>query len=91
VTISRPFEAGKFAVTFDEWDACVADGGCNGYKPSDQGWGRGQRPVINVSWNDATAYAAWLSRSCLRRAGCCPAPSRRRPGLRRDLDMAVHR
>jgi formylglycine-generating enzyme required for sulfatase activity len=48
-------------VTFDDWDACVADGGCNGYKPSDQGWGRGRRPVINVSWDDAKAYVAWLS------------------------------
>ena len=51
VTIARPFAVGKFAVTFDEWDACVADGGCNGYKaqPADEGWGRGKRPVINVS------------------------------------------
>jgi formylglycine-generating enzyme required for sulfatase activity len=62
VTIHKPFAVGKFSVTFDEWDACVADHGCNSYKPSDQGWGRGRRPVINVSWNDATAYAAWLSR-----------------------------
>jgi formylglycine-generating enzyme required for sulfatase activity len=54
VTIGRPFAVGRFAVTFDEWDACVADGSCNGYKPSDQGWGRGRRPVINVSWDDAT-------------------------------------
>jgi formylglycine-generating enzyme required for sulfatase activity len=50
------------AVTFDEWDACVADGGCNGYKPNDEGWGRGRLPVINVSWSDAKAYVAWLSR-----------------------------
>ena len=62
VTISRPFAVGKFAVTFDEWDTCVADGGCNGYRPGDQSWGRGKRPVINVNWDDATAYAAWLSR-----------------------------
>jgi hypothetical protein len=47
VTIARPFAVGKFAVTFDEWDACVADGGCKGYRPDDQGWGRGRRPVIN--------------------------------------------
>jgi formylglycine-generating enzyme required for sulfatase activity len=62
VTIAKPFAVGRFAVTFDEWDACVADGGCNVYKPADQGWGRGQRPVINVSWNDTKIYLAWLSR-----------------------------
>jgi formylglycine-generating enzyme required for sulfatase activity len=62
VTIPRPFAVGRFAVTFDEWDACVADGGCDGYRPSDQGWGRGRLPVINVSWNDAKVYVAWLSR-----------------------------
>jgi formylglycine-generating enzyme required for sulfatase activity len=135
VTIGKPFAVGRFAVTFDEWDACVADGGCtiepapyqlklkqaaedraraalkeaeaefdretelvrlsvaskaaldyatanrnsaaaklkqaqvdtaqaalNGYKPSDNGWGRGRRPVINVSWDHAKAYVAWLSR-----------------------------
>ena len=62
VTIARPFAIGRFEVTFDEWDACVADGGCNGYKPSDEGWGRGRRPVINVSWDDAIAYVAWLSK-----------------------------
>ena len=60
VTFSQPFAVGKYAVTFDEWDACVADGGCNGYKPSDADWGRGKRPVVNVSWNDAQAYISWL-------------------------------
>jgi formylglycine-generating enzyme required for sulfatase activity len=62
VSIPAPFAAGRFAVTFDEWDACVADGGCNGYRPADEGWGRGTHPVINVNWDDAKAYAAWLSR-----------------------------
>jgi formylglycine-generating enzyme required for sulfatase activity len=61
-TIAQPFAVGKFAVTFDEWDACLADGGCNGYRPGDQDWGRGKRPVINVNWDDAKAYATWLSR-----------------------------
>src|SRR5262249_30979398 len=32
------------------------------YKPADQGWGRGKRPVINVGWDDVKAYVAWLSR-----------------------------
>jgi formylglycine-generating enzyme required for sulfatase activity/uncharacterized caspase-like protein len=62
VAISRPFAVGRYAVTFDEWGACIADGGCNGYKPWDNGWGRGRRPVINVSWDDAKSYVAWLSR-----------------------------
>ena len=62
VSIARQFAVDRFEVTFDDWDACVADGGCNGYKPSDEGWGRGRRPVINVSWDDAKAYVAWLSK-----------------------------
>ena len=44
-----------------ERDACFTAGGCNGYKPPDQGWGRGSRPVVNVSWKDAKAYVSWLS------------------------------
>ena len=62
VTFARQFAVGKFAVTFAEWEACVANGGCNGYRPSDDNWGRGERPVINVHWNDAKTYVAWLSR-----------------------------
>ena len=55
------FELGRYAVTFDEWDACVAAGGCT-HQPDDRGWGRGRRPVIDVSWDDAQTYARWLSR-----------------------------
>ena len=61
VSIARPFAVAKHELTFAEWDACVAGGGCNGYKPNDQHWGRGQHPVINVNWDDAQQYAAWLS------------------------------
>jgi formylglycine-generating enzyme required for sulfatase activity len=61
VTFAYRLAVGRFSVTFDEWDACVADGGCNGYSPPDQEWGRGRRPVINVSWNDVKTYLAWLS------------------------------
>ena len=61
MTIARPFAVGKFEVTFAEWDACLSGGGCS-HRPGDAGWGRGKRPVINVSWNDAKAYVAWLSR-----------------------------
>ncbi len=60
VTI-RPFAIGKDEVTFDQWDACVATGGCSGYKPADNDWGRGRQPVINVSWQDAQAYVSWLA------------------------------
>lgn len=66
VTFAREFAVGRFAVTFDEWDACVADGGCDGYKPGDKNFGRGNRPVINISWKHARSYAAWLSRKTAR-------------------------
>ncbi len=54
------FLAGKHEVTFDQWDACVEAGGCES-RPDDRGWGRGRRPVINVSWVDTRQYLAWLS------------------------------
>lgn len=61
VTIERPFAVARFELTFAAWDTCVADGGCGGYRPKDEGWGRGTRPVINVSWWDAQKYVTWLS------------------------------
>ena len=62
VTIGSPFAVGVYEVTFAEWDACVRAGGCGGYRPEDEGWGRASRPVINVSWEDAQEYVRWLSR-----------------------------
>ncbi len=56
------FAMGKYEVTFAEWAACVRDGGCNGYRPNDSRWGRGNRPVMNVSWDDAQTYVRWLGR-----------------------------
>jgi formylglycine-generating enzyme required for sulfatase activity len=60
VRIGRGFAASKFEVTFDEWEACALEGGCNGYMPKDGGWGRGRRPVIYVSWDDAKSYVEYL-------------------------------
>ena len=62
VTIAAPFAVGVYEVTFDEWDACVGAGGCGGYRPEDEGRGRGRHPVSRVSWEDAQAYVDWLSR-----------------------------
>ena len=53
------FAIGRYPVTFDEYDHCCAE--MNWEKPDDRGWGRGKRPVINVTWLDARAYASWLS------------------------------
>jgi len=59
VTFTYDFYIGKYEVAFDEYDAfCTAT---KRTKPSDNGWGRGNRPVINVSWLDAIAYCNWLS------------------------------
>ena len=58
VTLS-PFAIGKYPVTFEECDSfCEAT---DRKKPSDKGWGRNRRPVINISWDDAQAYCQWLS------------------------------
>lgn len=62
VSINYRLAVGKFTITFDEWQACVQGGGCQSNpKPDDEGWGRGRRPVINVSWLDAKEYVAWLA------------------------------
>ncbi len=63
VTLTQPFQLGKYEVTFMEYDYYVWDqqrkGKAVDYLP-DQGWGRYQQPVVNVSWDDATAYIGWL-------------------------------
>ena len=62
VQIAAPFAIGRYEITFDEWSQCVGDGGCTS-QPADENWGRGRRPVINVSFNDITQqYLPWLSR-----------------------------
>ncbi len=58
VSVGR-FAMGQYEVTFAEYDKFAEATGRK--KPSDNGYGRGNRPVLNVSWHDATAYAEWLS------------------------------
>ena len=53
------FALGVYEVTFEAYERFVQ--ATRRDRPNDWGWGRGGRPVINVSWEDATAYAAWLS------------------------------
>jgi formylglycine-generating enzyme required for sulfatase activity len=60
VRLTEPFALGRYPVTFEEYDAFVAATGRE--RPGDAGWGRGRRPVINVSWHDAQAYVGWLNR-----------------------------
>jgi formylglycine-generating enzyme required for sulfatase activity len=52
------FSIGQYPVTFEEYDRYCKETGRE--KPDDAGWGRGKRPVINVSWEDAQAYCEWL-------------------------------
>lgn len=60
VNIDEPFAIGVYEVTFDEWEACRAEGAC-AHDPDDHGWGRGDRPVVNVTMGDVEQYLAWLS------------------------------
>lgn len=62
VTINA-FKLMESEVTFAMWDKCVSAGGCS-QKPKDEGWGRGNRPVINVSYDDITKqFIPWLNRT----------------------------
>jgi formylglycine-generating enzyme required for sulfatase activity len=66
VAIAHAFAIAQHELTFDEWDHCVASGGCRA-DVTTGGWGRGRQPVINVTWKDAKQYTAWLSKVTGRR------------------------
>ena len=64
------FQMGQYEVTFEQYDYyCNQSNSCK--KPDDEGWGRDQRPVINVSWNDAQAYIQWLKQKTGERFRLC--------------------
>jgi formylglycine-generating enzyme required for sulfatase activity len=58
VTLAKPFAVARFEVTFDEWDRCAALGHCEAR--ISENTGRGRQPAINVNWDDAKQYVAWL-------------------------------
>jgi formylglycine-generating enzyme required for sulfatase activity len=61
VTIAKPFAIGRYEVTFDEWAYCVEEKGCHEV-PDDHFWGFGNRPVINLTFDDMVRYTRWLGR-----------------------------
>jgi formylglycine-generating enzyme required for sulfatase activity len=76
VTFARPFAVSKYPITWDQWEACVRDGMCDGRRVETAlrtgldgkairdyvDHGRGNRPVVGVSWYDAQAFVGWLNR-----------------------------
>jgi len=59
VTI-QPFQLGETEVTWAQYQGCIDSGVCSN-NASDQGWGKANRPIINVSWNDVQRYIQWLN------------------------------
>ena len=67
VVFAAPFAMSKHEITFDDYDRRLRAKRRRHGEAHDQGWGRGRRPVINVTWDEAVAYAAWLSAQTGRR------------------------
>jgi formylglycine-generating enzyme required for sulfatase activity len=61
VSFHQAFAVGRYEITFEEYDACVAGSACP--PVPDNGWGRGRRPAINLTLGHAQAYVALLSRT----------------------------
>jgi formylglycine-generating enzyme required for sulfatase activity len=62
VEIGKPFAIGRYAVTFAQWDACYAEGGCGHRRLGDLDFGRGNHPAIFATWAEAQLYVDWLKR-----------------------------
>ncbi len=62
VEIAKPFAVGRYAVTFAQWDACYAEGGCGHRRLGDLDFGRGKHPAIFATWSEAQLYVQWLKR-----------------------------
>jgi len=62
VTLAAPFAVSKFEITFDDWDVCVQDSGCDNARLNDEGWGRGRHPVIHMSFDLAKTYVTLAQR-----------------------------
>jgi formylglycine-generating enzyme required for sulfatase activity len=50
----------KYEVTFEQYKKSYEEAAIS--EPDDNGWGRGNRPVINVSWHVVDIFCNWLSR-----------------------------
>ena len=61
VTIPHPFAIGQYEVTFQEWEACHKDGVCS-VLPDDHKWGKGRRPIMNISFAHTGEYLRWISK-----------------------------
>ena len=61
IALDNNFLISRYEITFNEYDFFAL--ATNRALPDDMGWGRGERPVINISWDDAITYANWLSKT----------------------------